>query len=548
MFPARPPLTHDTDLDAVSVACRREPTVKDPNHQVCAPRPYVSPLVWDAVDNSLFRPMSDALALRSPGEARNANSLDDVADSAWFTNRLGAREMTVEEIRRGACRPEQLLDPETAAEGSWLIDRGKADGASLGFRIVVPGKGKYMIKNDPSTQPERATAASVIGAAAYHAVGFFSSCEQVVYVDPKILELTPGLRYANNSGVQHVFDQHALDQVLGQASHRGKLVRLQASAWLPGYLLGPFRYEGTREDDPNDVIPHEDRRELRGGRLLAAWLNHFDAREQNSMDTWIADQADHPDSSPGRVRHYYLDVSDALGSEWDWDEISRRLGHSYLLDWADIGLDFVTFGVRTPAWERVRRTAGRERFGYFDVDTFEPAEWKAEYPNPAFSRMSERDGAWMARILARLSPEMVRALAEMGRFTDAGDTAFLTEVLQGRLEKILDRYLTRLAPLSDVHTENDDALCALDLARWRQVRPASAFRYQARTSTGATLATRVREGGDLCVSLPPSERNGYLVVSIANGVAPGRLAVHLRAGDDGRGYRVVGLERWAAGR
>jgi hypothetical protein len=549
MFPARPPLARDTDLDSASVACRREPTAKDPNHEVCAPRPYVSPLVWDAVDNSVFRPLSDALAVRSPGEARNANSLDEVADSAWFTNRMGVREMTVEELRRGACRPEQLLDPATAAEGSWVIDRGKADGASLGFRMVVPGKGKYMIKNDPTAQPERATAASVIGAAAYHAVGFFASCEQVVYLDPKILKLIPGLRYANNSGVEHVFDQRALDRVLAEASHRGKLVRLQASAWLPGYLLGPFRYEGTRDDDPNDVIAHEDRRELRGGRLLAAWLNHFDAREQNSMDTWLADRPDHPDSSPGHVRHYYLDVSDALGSEWDWDEISRRLGRSYLLDWGDIGLDFVSFGARTPAWEKVRRTAGREKFGYFDVDTFDPAGWKSEYPNPAFSRMTERDGAWMARILARLSPELNRALAEMGQFSDPGDTVYLTDVLQRRLEKLLERYLTRLSPLTDVHVENGDTLCALDLARWRGVRPSQTFRYEARASTGGPLATTVRPGGGVCLSLPPPDRSGgYLVVSIGNGVAPGALVVHLRPADEGRAHRVVGLERLPPGR
>ena len=89
----------------------------------------------------------------------------------------------------------------------------------------------------------------------------------------------------DNTGVTRPFDQAALDKLLDNAAHRGKLVRMSASRWLPGRAIGPFRYEGVRADDPNDVVPHEDRRELRGGRLLAAWLNHFDAREQNSMNT-----------------------------------------------------------------------------------------------------------------------------------------------------------------------------------------------------------------------------------------------------------------------
>ena len=553
-FPLREPLRIDTDLRSVSVPCHEEGTDDDPKHQSCAPEPYVSPLAWDGMDNSIFRPLVEVFAVDPGGEATNVNSFDEVADSAWFTNRLGARELSIEELKAGACVPEELLDGEAEADGAWLIDKGKVNGASLGFRVNIPGKGKFLFKTDPKGQPERATAASVIGAAAYDAVGFFSSCEQVVYFKPSVLKLKPGLRFKNNSGIERKFDQAALDGVLNEATKRGELVRMQASAWLPGQLIGPFRYEGTRSDDPNDVIPHEDRRELRGGRLLAAWIHHFDAREQNSMDSWIADvgKKGAPDSSPGYVRHYYLDTSDSLGSEWDWDGISRRFGHSYLLDWGDIGRDFVTLGIATRPWEKVQRTKGREKFGYFDVATFEPEKWLNEYPNPAFSRMTERDGAWMTRILARFTPDRVAALVEMGRFSDAGDTAYITQVLNARLAKILSRYLTRLSPLADVRVEQQNRLCALDLAHWRAVRPLDNFQYTARLADGSALPVALRDKDLVCATLPQhridaqvrdDDPRRYVVVRINNGVAPGPLVAHLYDLGLPRGYRLVGLER-----
>ena len=294
--------------------------------------------------------------------------------------------MTVDELTRGACVDSQLL-PDPPKDGEWLVDDGKGNGSSPGFRVTIPGKGKYLLKAD-SKPPERSTAASVVGAAAYNAVGFNTSCEQIVYFKRSALKLKPGLKSADNTGVVKAFDEAALDAVLKDASKRGDLIRMQASAWLPGHLIGPFRYEGTRKDDANDIIDHKERRELRGGRILAAWLDHFDAREQNSMDTWIADNKAVDDSSPGYVRHYYLDTSDCLGSEWAWDGISRRLGYSYLLDWADIGTDFITLGIPRRTWDRIERTKGREKFGYYDVAYFVPDEWKNEYPNPAFGRMS----------------------------------------------------------------------------------------------------------------------------------------------------------------
>jgi hypothetical protein len=554
-YPLRAPLAVDTDRRAVHVSCETRPTDDDPEHVACAPEPYVSPLAWDAADNSIFRPLARVFAVDPADEAENVNALDEVPDSAWFQNRMGRTRPSREALLRGACAPEEMLDPSGAAPGSWLIDKGKPNGASAGFRIKVGGKRKYMMKTDTKEQPERPSAASVIGAAIYHAVGFNTSCEQIVYLEPKILTLAPGLTVTDNSNITRPFDRTALAGVLAQASPRGERVRMQASAWLPGHLIGPFRYEGTRSDDPNDVIPHEDRRDLRGGRLVAAWLNHFDAREQNTMDTWIASDPQIPDSSPGFVRHYYLDTSDSFGSEWADDGISRRLGRSYLLDFEDIGTDFVTFGTRTRPWEEARRTPGMEPFGYYHHRDFAPEAWKNEYPNPAFSRATEHDNAWMARILSRFDRADIDALVTLGDFTRPEHTAFLAEVLEMRLRKILERYLSVLSPLSDARVERGGVLALTDLAARRAVRSSRpyAYRVQAEDDAGRRTAT-VRAGarGEVRVTLrhraftasvPPADPSRYVVVTVDNGAAKYPLKVHLYDLGVERGFRLVGLER-----
>jgi hypothetical protein len=557
-FPLRDPMTVDTDLRPVTLGCRLSPTPKDPHNVSCAPQVYVSPIIWDGADNMVFRPLSEALGVVHHGEAVNVNSLDETPDSSWFTNRIGAHPMSLAELGRGACSLRLMLDPEGSADGTWLIDHGKTDGSSPGFRVNIPGKGKYLFKGEPPDQPERPSAASVIGAAVYDAAGFNTSCEQVVYFRPSLLKLAPGLTHKGNFGTMEPFDQKVVDKILADSPHSAGLVRMQASAWLPGYLIGPFTYSGKRADDPNDVIPHDDRRELRGGRLLAAWIDHFDAREQNSMDSWITESHEgkgKPDASPGHVVHYYLDTSDCLGSEWAWEEISRRLGYTYIADWGDMARDLVTLGIPVRSWDRVRRAPGEAIFGFFNVKDFEPDHWKNEYPNAAFSRMTERDGAWMARILSHFTPDMVELLARMAKFSDPAKTAYLASVLKGRLDKILERYLTRLSPLGDVHVAGTEGLCAQDLAETRGLRSPSEFRYDAHFSSGAgevpISVTRQPEGG-ICVTLPhvaadagarddAAER--YVRIAIADGVARGPLVAHLYDLGPVRGYRLAGIER-----
>lgn len=557
-FPLRDPVWRDADLRPVSLPCRPDPEAPsdDPQHRLCSPAPYESSFAWDAADNLVFRPVTRFFAVDPGGEAVNVNSVDEVPDSSWFTNRIGKRPLSVEELVRGPCG-DKTLDPE-APDGSWVIDMGKPNGANPGFRIKVEGVGKFMLKADPSDQPERATGATAIAARLYHAAGFWAPCDSVVYLKPSILKLSPGLTVTDNSGVARPFDQAALDGVLAKASKRGDRVRMVASRWLPGRALGPFRYEGTREDDPNDVIPHQDRRDLRGGRLLAAWLNHFDSREQNSMDVWLAEDPKDKDASPGHVRHYYIDLGDCFGSEWEWEEISKRLGHAFYFDAEYALLDFVTLGIPERPWDRASHDPQGDIFGFFSDRDFRPEAWRGGYPNPAFGRMTELDGAWAARALARFTPELIEAAVRTGDFTAPRHTAFLIGKLLARQRAIMARYLTRLSPIADVALASPAALCGVDLARRTGVARPQDLRYEAAMYAGESLALHTRPvvrpspDGGVCLSLPHIAADGgapddapsrYAIIDVLNGQAPGPLRAHLYDLGPRRGYKLVGIER-----
>jgi hypothetical protein len=553
-FGLRAPLLVDPDTQLVSVACRPEPSPKEPARVRCAPAEYVSPFVWDQVDNVVFAPVSRALSIDVSGEAANATSLDEVADSSWFENRIGATPLSSEQRTLGACKPDDRL-PDEVADGAWLVDHGKSNGSTLGFRVDIPGKGRYMLKADDPGVPERASAASVIGAALYNAAGFSTSCEQVVVIRRSQLTLESGLTTTSNVGVTVPFDAAALDAVLASSTQVAGRTRMQASKWLPGLPLGPFRYVGVRDDDPNDVIAHEDRRELRGSRLLAAWINHWDAREQNSMDLWFARDARMTGSSPGYVRHYIIDTSDSIGGGITSPAATLRLGQAYLVSLRDVMLDFVTLGALERPWDRARLTIGREKFGLFSVRDFDPEGWRGLYPNPAMLRMTERDGAWMARIIARFTADDIHAIVGAGRFSDARDTEYLAKVLIERQHEILARYLTRLSPLSDVRAVGTDQLCAVDLARASKAVPADRFHYrvvETRSGQRIELAATLAPDGLVCFrprSLARSEladnaSERRVIFEISNGTAAGPLEIH--AYDlDSRGMFVVGLKRRA---
>ncbi len=528
------------------------------------PKAYFSPWAWDAADQTVFRPISRVFAIDPVHEAINVNALDEVPSSSWFQNRLGRFPMTPAEIARGSCRTPPL-DPA----GPWKVTDAKPDGANPGFLIVGPDARRYLIKFDGSQAP-RATAAGVVGARLYSAAGYFAPCNRIVYFDPSILEIAEDAAVEGEKGKDSGLEPRHIARVLskGQQLRDGRY-RAMSSLMLEGKPLGPFGYQGTRKDDPNDIIAHEDRRELRGMRVLASWINHFDSREKNTLSMWIG-----TGKGRGYVRHHLIDFGDSLGSYWKPPALGRRLGHSHYLDLGHVFGDWLTLGLIERPWERSEFGKSGFVFAYFDAESFTPEKWRPGYPNPAFGRMQEGDAAWMARIIARFSDAHVDAVVAAADLRDPLLIRELTRILRVRRDKILDRYLRRLSPLTAPQLDGR-RLCLTDLLvtsgldepserkdsvrawasrklRRRELRPRRVPHSGERPKAPAREAGPSRQGGArICVLLPAvrgASRSApkYLIVDFLSQTQgrrlqpPARVHLYHRGSED---YRVVGLER-----
>ena len=103
---------------------------------------------------------------------------------------------------------------------------------------------------------------------------------------PEELTIDDQARITSPSGNRRRFKESDIRLLLRRAHRESDgSYRVVASKALEGRPVGGFRFYGTRSDDPNDVIPHEHRRELRGYGTFSAWLNHVDSKSINTLDT-----------------------------------------------------------------------------------------------------------------------------------------------------------------------------------------------------------------------------------------------------------------------
>lgn len=515
---------------------------EDPDRQPFAgpPEPFVSSAAYDVAHQAVLRPAARAFAANPAGESVNVNAVDEVPSSSWFENRLSVRDLSVEEIVRGPCG-----DTRGPAPGPWLVTGGKPDGANPGFKIEDSLGRSFLLKFDGLEQPERASSGDFIGSRVYWAAGYTAPCNNVVFFDPARLELDPEgtvKEYGQRVPLEARHIEKALEKANKLADGR---VRAGASLFLEGKPLGPWPYQGVIADDPNDVVAHEDRREVRAGYLIAAWLGHVDSREQNTMRSWI-------ETSPGRgwVRHALIDFGDCFGGEWDWDSLNRRLGHASYLDMDLALVDTLTLGaVKRPWDDRGWGPAGRT-LGYYDVEHFTADAWRPVYPNPAFNRLTEADAAWMARVLASFPEAALTALVKRASLSKRVVETELLKSLRGRRRKLLRRYLNRLSPLGRARV-SERTLCFRDHARHAQLTSASRLQVRAWAGRGElapmSSPTVKLQGAEVCVRIPEessmSAERTYIVVELQTLTAKRSLRLRAHLYDLGSRMVLVGLER-----
>jgi len=493
-----------------------------------------------------------------PGEkrqvrAKNINTVDEVPDSSWFVNRVGRREMSPSALVRG---PDRF---ETISLDGWVVSGGKSSGVQAGFRMSNPreldGQGRpkvYQIEFDPPSNPEMATGAELIGTAFYHAFGYHVVDVYLAEIDPARLVIAPTATISDPAlGRRRPLVRDDIDDVLRRSARQPNgRYRVLASRFADGDYLGNFRYYGTRPDDPNDIVPHEHRRELRAARVFGAWLNHDDSRGVNSLD-FVP-----PGPAPRAVKHYMFDFGSILGSGTRFSQ-RNRAGNEYLLEWAPGWATLATLGLYTRPWMHIDYPKVPASVGTFEGDAFVADRWKPEYPNQAFANMRADDAFWAAAIVAKFDNRAIRAIVEKARFTDPRATDYLVETIVKRRDKVLRTWLTGVNPLVNVTLDARGVLTFENAAvrAGLATAPGMARVQWARFDNTTGVATP--EGSPVTTALPRVDAPAALVndprITFIQGVVVGLhpqfpawqqpVTVHFRR--TASGWQLVGLRRMA---
>jgi hypothetical protein len=472
--------------------------------------------------------------------AQNVNTIDEVPDSSWFTNRIGARPLTASQI------VQQATPGAPPASAKWTVVREKSAGFAPGFTARDANGETWFISFDPPSNPEGATGAMVVANKIFWAFGYYQVETFLTTIDRQLLQIDAEATVRRPSGARTPMTQDDLEEIFERAARQpdGRY-RAAAGRLLPGRVIGPFRYSGTRTDDPNDIVPHQNRRELRALRVFGAWTNLTDMKAGNTLDTVV--------KRDGRsvVVHYLQDVGSTFGmganGPHDWDE-----GWEYLYQGDTTKKRLFLMGVRRSPWQTAQYME-LPSIGRFEAALFDPLTWKPRVPPAAFIEMRDDDAFWAARRVMLFDDDMIRALVATGEYSDPAAASLLTTTLIERRDKIGRAYLPLINPIVDPVLETNGGLTFGNAAvRAGFATAPSAYRaawYTFDNATGRTTRIGETSSANESMAAPaglPASPGAFVKIEIAAVGAPHESwhrPMHLYFVRQETGWKLIGLER-----
>ena len=260
--------------------------------------------------------------------------------------------------------------------------------------------------------------------------------------------------------------------------------------WPIGFDLGPTPMSGVRPDDPNDRIPHRDRRTLRALSVLAAWLEIRDLGPERLIDVYMGLPGE------GHVQHLVVGLHSALGAAELGPASARRTAAGIVRGSALDNL--ITLGLaRPPTGSTARSLSVLSR-------TVDP-ERSLDRPWEPADRMGPDDGYWIAKRIAAISPEEI-AVAVGSAALDPHTHAHVVGALESRRRILIAYWLAQVTPLELASLEGDllvlsDRAIELGYATDGATRYAVRFLNENGEAIRADTMSRA-DGGELELRLP----------------------------------------------
>jgi hypothetical protein len=460
----------------------------------------------------------------------DTNTIDEIPDGDWFTNRHYRHPLTDAELARGPGGNEP-----PAIDRPWTIYEAN-EGMSPIFRIEDSRGHRFALRFDPKDHIELTTGADVVGSHLFHALGYNVPDDYAIRFRREQLHVGDNIHFVRD-GQRVLLREADLDHLLSltprypDGSHRALASRL-----IEGKLLGPFSYSGTREDDPNDIVPHERRRVLRALFIFNSWIDHVDTGTLGTLDTiQVVPKTSTGSDGIRAVRHYLADFGSSFGSgrlrpKEAWE------GHTYAVDLRWGLREMLTLGAYSPKWERAKPVT-LPAAGQYEGESFDPAGWKPTYPNPAFDGRDDADGFWAAKQIAAFTDDQLRTIVASGQYSDPKTVEAIVRTMIVRRDKIAAFYFARTVPL-DRFEVRDSVLRFHDSGGSGHYNIGWS-RYDNGTDVKSDLETAPSlETAPRTFSVPRDSAagaTGYLAADIGDGTH--QLTVYLHDG------RVVGVTR-----